>query len=411
MEQMDTENKNSLPGLREKRNEQKRKIIRDLYRLGTLSKPEICRLTNMTVPTITRIIEELIEEGWVVNQGQGPSIGGKRPYIFALNPDAAYIIGIDLGRELLKIAVFNLHKETIGSIQVFPSLLETEKNEVILRDLKIKIEKTLIDAKIPRAKIRVAGVSIPGLLDSSGNAFSYLSFNEGNVRQRLEKMLGIPVFIDNDSSVMAMAEHSFGAAKDAKDALCVSVNECIGLGMILNGHPYTGCKGMAGEFGHIRVSGKETLCYCGKTGCLETVASGRALVKAAADAIKKGQPTYIQAPEGVVTLDAIVEAATKDDIFAIDLLQRAGEKIGEGLATLIHLFNPELIVIGGKMTANNSILLPSIRRSIDRYTLTRLKNQCEIQTSTLGENACILGTLSLVMEHLHYGPSENVSLY
>ena len=394
MEQMDTENKNSLPGLREKRNEQKRQIIRDLYRLGALSKPEICRLTNMTVPTITRIIEELIEEGWVVNQGQGPSIGGKRPYIFALNPDAAYIIGIDLGRELLKIAVFNLHKETIGSIQVFPSLLETEKNEVILRDLKIKIEKTLIDAKIPRTKIRVAGVSIPGLLDSSGNAFSYLSFNEGNVRQRLEKMLG-----------------EFGAAKDAKDALCVSVNECIGLGMILNGHPYTGCKGMAGEFGHIRVSGKETLCYCGKTGCLETVASGRALVKAAADAIKKGQPTYIQAPEGVVTLDAIVEAATKDDIFAIDLLQRAGEKIGEGLATLIHLFNPELIVIGGKMTANNSILLPSIRRSIDRYTLTRLKNQCEIQTSTLGENACILGTLSLVMEHLHYGPSENVSLY
>lgn len=107
----------------------------------------------------------MIEEGWVVDRGQGASIGGKRPHIFSLNPDAAYIMGVDMGRELVKIAIFNLRKEVIGNIQVFPSILEIEQNnDIILKDLKKKIEKSLIDLKIPRSKIKVAGFSITWII-------------------------------------------------------------------------------------------------------------------------------------------------------------------------------------------------------------------------------------------------------
>lgn len=410
---MQAENKTSLPGLKEKRYQQKKNIIGDLYRMGELSKPEICRLTNMTTPTISRIIEELIAEGWVVDQGQGASIGGKRPHIFSLNPDAAYIMGVDLGREHLKIAIFNLRKEIIGDIQVFPSLLEThQNNDVLIRDLKTKIEKSLIDLKIPRSKIKVAGFSLPGLLDSDGNSFTYLTFEDTNIRKVLEEMLKIPVFIDNDSTIMAMAEHAFGAAQGASHALCVNINECIGLGMILNSRPYTGYKGMAGEFGHIRISGPEILCYCGKAGCLETIASGRAIVKAAQTAIDEGKATAIATlAQGKVKFADVIRAANQDDIFAIELLQKAGEKTGEALASLIHLFNPELIVIGGEITGANEIIISSVRQAIDKYTITRLKNQCEIKTSTLTDQSCILGTLSLVMEHLYYDSESSFSLY
>lgn len=409
---MQAENKTSLPGLKEKRYQQKKNIIGDLYRMGELSKPEICRLTNMTTPTISRIIDELIEEGWVVDQGQGASIGGKRPHIFSLNPDAAYIMGVDIGREHLKIAIFNLRKEVIGAIQVFPSVLETQDNDTILRDLKIKIEKSLIDLKIPRSKIKVAGFALPGLLDSDGNSFTYLNFEHTNIRNILQNMLNIPVFIDNDSTIMAMAEHAFGAAQDAAHALCVNINECIGLGMILNGRPYTGFKGMAGEFGHIRISGPELLCYCGKAGCLETIASGRAIVKAAECAIKEGKATAIStlARERVTFAD-VIHAANQDDIFAIELLQKAGEKVGEALSSLIHLFNPELIVLGGEITGANEIIISSVRQAIDKYTITRLKNHCEIKTSNLTDRSCILGTLSLVMEHLYYDSENSFSLY
>lgn len=409
---MQLENKTSLPGLKEKRYQQKKNIIGDLYRMEELSKPEICRLTNMTTPTISRIIDELIEEGWVVDQGQGPSIGGKRPHIFSLNPDAAYIMGVDIGRELLKIAIFNLRKEIIGSIQVFPSLLETQNNENILEDLQKRIDEALKNLSVPKSKIKVAGFSLPGLIDSDGNSFTYLSFENTTIKKVLEKMLEVPVFIDNDSIIMAMAEHAFGTAQGASHALCVNINECIGLGMILNSRPYTGYKGMAGEFGHIRISGPEVLCYCGKAGCLETIASGRAIVKVAQAAIAKGQATTISpSANGEITFTDIIHAANHDDIFAIGLLQKAGEKIGEALASLIHLFNPELIVIGGEITGANELIISSVRQSIDKYAITRLKNQCEIKTSALTDKSCILGTLSLVMEHLYYDSESNFSLY
>jgi len=410
---MPIEKNTSLPGLKEKRYQQKKDIIGDLYRRGELSKPEICRLTNMTTPTISKIIDELIKEGWVIDKGPGTSIGGKRPHIFSLNPDSAYIIGVDMGRELLKIAIFNLRKRVIGDIQIFPSLLEkTTNNNFILNDLQLKIEKSLIDLKIPRSKIKAAGFAFPGLLDNDGNSFTYLNFEDTNIRTRLERMLNIPIFLDNDSSIMAMAEHSLGAAKDAQHALCINVNECIGLGMILNSRPYNGYNGMAGEFGHIRTSNQEQLCYCGKTGCLETVASGRAIIKAAQAAIQNGKVTAISSSKkGHITFADIIKAANQDDIFAIELLQKAGGKIGEALASLIHLFNPELIVIGGEITAAHNIIIPSIQQAIDKHTITRLKNHCEIKISPLTDQACILGTLNLVMEHLYYDSDSSFSLY
>lgn len=410
---MQQTNKNSLPGLKEKRYQQKRDIIGFLYKMGELSKPEICRLTNMTTPTISRIIDELIEEGWVTDQGQGPSIGGKRPHIFSLNPDAAYIMGVDIGRESVKIAIFNLRKEIIGEIKVYPSVLENKDNEETLGDLEAKINRTLEVLQIPRSKIKVAGFALPGLIDSDGISYTYLTYENTSIQKVLQEMLGIPVFIDNDSMIMAMAEHSFGAAQEAAHALCISINECIGLGMILNSQPYSGCKGMAGEFGHIRISGLETPCYCGKMGCLETIASGRAIIRSAQKAIQNGVQTAIVTTSSgePVTLASIIKAAQQDDIFAIDLLQKAGEKIGEGISTLIHLFNPELLVVGGEIVNAGDLIVTPIQQTLNKYTLARLKNQCEIRLSTLHSEAAILGTLMVVMKHLYYDSDSEFSLY
>lgn len=411
---MQLTNKNSLPGLKEKRYQQKKDIISFLYKMGEMSKPEICRLTNMTTPTISRMIDELIEEGWVTDRGQGLSIGGKRPHIFSLNPDAAYIMGVDVGRIHLKIAIFNLRKEIIGEIKVYPSILEEGKtNEENLRYIREKIDLTLQELSIPFQKIKVAGFAIPGLIDSDGNAYTYFTYEDTNIKKVLEKILGMPVFIDNDSKIMALAEHTFGVAKGISNALCISVNECIGLGMILNSQPYTGYKGMAGEFGHIRISGLNGQCYCGKVGCLETVASGRAIVRVATEAIRNGVNTSIRSlaePQGI-SLATIIKAAKQDDIFAIDLLQQAGEKIGEGLSTLIHLFNPQVLVIGGEIADSGDLITAPIQQILNKYTLTRLKNQCEIKLSDLNSHSTIMGTLMVVMKNLYYDSDNNFSLY
>ena len=394
MNDSNTINKGFLPGLKEKRYSQKKTVIGFLYRMGELSKPEICRLTNLTTPTVSRMIDELIEEGWVIDRGCGTSIGGKRPHVFSLNPDAAYILGVDVGREYLRIAIFNLKNEPIEGILEFPSILEEQDDDATLAYIKERIDETIKQLKVDRAKIKMCGFALPGLIDREGNSYTYLTYERPGLKEILEKMLDMPVFVDNDSNVMAMAEHTFGVAKDINNVLCISVNECIGLGMILNSKLYRGGIGMAGEFGHIRISGLEAACHCGKIGCLETVASGRAIEKVAGK-----------------SLQAVIQSARKDDISAIELLHQAGEKLGEGIATMIHLFNPDMVVIGGEVAEAGDLLTVPVQQAMNKYALARMRNHCELVMSNLGSYSTILGTLMIVMEHL-YDETESVySLY
>lgn len=214
-------NKGSLPGLKEKRYLQKKAIIGFLYRMGELSKPEICRLTNVTTPTVSRMIEELMEEGWVIDRGCGNSIGGKRPHVFSLNPDAAYILGVDVGREFLRIAIFNLQNEPIEGILEYPSILEEQDDNATLKYIKERIDETIERLGVNRVKIKMCGVALPGLIDREGNTYTYLTYERPGVKAILEEMLAMPVFIDNDSNVMAMAEHTFGVAKGINNVLCI----------------------------------------------------------------------------------------------------------------------------------------------------------------------------------------------
>ncbi|MDR0765779.1 MAG: ROK family transcriptional regulator [Odoribacteraceae bacterium] len=401
--------KSTLPGLKEKRAQQKKDILAFFYKRGQLSKPEICRMTNMTAPTINRLIKELIEKRWVINDGQGFSVGGKRPHLFSLNPDAAHVLGVDIGRMQLKIALFNLHREVIGKIHVYPSILETATKKENLAYLGDKVRETIAALGVPAERVKVAGVALPGLVDKEGNSYTYLAGGEKNLKQELEQLLGMPVFVDNDASVLAIAEHSFGMARGYNNALCISVSECIGLGMILNGKPYSGAQGMAGEFGHIRLPGVDVPCYCGKTGCLESVASGRAIATAAREGVAKGIPTAIAARGNKtnITLGHVIKAALQDDLFAIELLQRAGEKIGEGIATLIHLFNPGLLVIGGEIADAGEHITAPILQTINKYSLNRLKARCEMRLSNLKTNTTIMGTLMLVMQDLYYDDNSD----
>ncbi|MEY8591187.1 ROK family transcriptional regulator [Butyricimonas hominis] len=394
MNDSNTINKGFLPGLKEKRYLQKKAIIGFLYKMGELSKPEICRLTNVTTPTVGKMIDELMEEGWVVDRGCGNSIGGKRPHVFSLNPDAAYILGVDIGREYLRIAIFNLQNEPIEGILEYPSILEGQDDDVTLKYIKERIDEVIEKLGVDRAKIKMCGVALPGLIDREGNTYTYLTYERPGLKDILEEMLEMPVFIDNDSNVMAMAEHTFGIAKNINNVLCISVNECIGLGMILNSKLYRGGIGMAGEFGHIRISGLDAPCHCGKIGCLETVSSGRAIEKVAGR-----------------SLQAVIDAAGKDDISAIEVLHQAGEKLGEGIAAMIHLFNPDMVVIGGEVTEAGDLLIVPVRQAVNKYALARMRNHCELVMSNLGGYSAILGTLMIVMEHL-YDDSESVySLY
>ncbi|MFP4469871.1 MAG: ROK family transcriptional regulator [Bacteroidales bacterium] len=378
---------------------QKKSILNFLYQKKSLSNPEICRLTNMSSPSIQKLLRELIAEGLVCEDGIGHSIGGRRPVLFGLETGARYVIGITIGQETTDMAVFNLRNDLIGEIRTLDMPLQNDA--AFIDEIRHFAATVFEDAGLNYEKVLGVGVAIPGLTDPAlGSSFSY--FNEGSesVRELFEARFCRPVFVDNDARVMALGELVFGSAKGKNHVLCLNIGSGIGMGVITNGRLYHGNSGFAGEFGHIRMEDDGDLCICGKRGCLETLASGKALEKLARQGISAGKLSAVQSMAGsldAITTAVIIRAAREGDQFSIDLLQQIGEYLGMGLSILIHIFNPEYIIIGGKLSRAGQFIIDPIQQTLNRYTILKIKNDTCITTSTLGDKAAVTGAMALVM--------------
>jgi predicted NBD/HSP70 family sugar kinase len=212
----------------------------------------------------------------------------------------------------------------------------------------------------------------------------------------------LQTYIDNDSSLIALAEHRFGIASTKQDVMVMNLGWGIGLGMIIEGELYRGHNGFAGEFSHIQLSEAGELCSCGKQGCLESAASMLVVAKKAIAGINQGrvsnlkhicQDNYEEAGE------AVMDAALSGDQFAIELLSDAGYKIGKALATLIHIMNPGTIVLSGRGAKVGRILLAPIQQAINKYCIPRLVTGTELLISEMGFEAQLTGAAILVMEN------------
>jgi N-acetylglucosamine repressor len=224
------------------------------------------------------------------------------------------------------------------------------------------------------------------------------------LKKLLESKLERPVYIENDAKARALAEYRFGLAYGKKDVLVLFLDWGIGLGMILDGKIYRGTTGFAGEFSHINMIENGQLCNCGKQGCLETVASGTALVKLAMKGLRARKSSILDniASQELNKIEPsiIVEAAHRGDQYAINILGEVGYNLGKGISILIQLFNPELIVLSGKMAEANHFLTTPIQQALNEYCMPQLLSKTSIKVSELGERAGILASVAIVMEHI-----------
>lgn len=396
-------NLDKLTNLGKKKYFQKKNILHFLYSKGNLSNPEICKLANMSSPSIHKLLNELMGEGLVREEGIGHSIGGRRPNIFGLNPDARYVVAISIGQKFSEVAIFNMKDEIQDGVHICDMPLENSPDFVDgLHRYCIRLFERLA---IDEAKVLGIGIGISGLTDpATGENFSWLNYSSKTVKELFEEKFARPVFVDNDARVMALAEYVFGSARDKNNVLCLNIGSGIGMGMILNGMVYHGNSGFAGEFGHIKVQEEGELCICGKRGCLETVASGAALVKRTIEEIGAGMtsklPAIVNGNLSEISSKMIVEAARQGDQLAIDLLAEIGEFLGKGLATLIHIFNPEAIILGGDLALAEQFIIDPIQQTLNKYTIYNLKKDTAIITSSLRGKAAVIGAMALVMNNI-----------
>ncbi|MCD6179096.1 MAG: ROK family transcriptional regulator [Bacteroidales bacterium] len=399
--QTDFRNKVSNTDLKKTR--QQSFIIEYLYKNGHSSNPELAKLLNVSSPTINKLLSELVNLGIVQELGHGVSIGGRRPNLYGINPNVKYIISIDIDCRMIKMGVFNLQNEAVSDIITYFDNVKNKKQ--VFEEIFKRLDDLLVRLDFKTSQYLGIGISLPGLIEAkTGETYSDLLIDGLSLEEAFNKRYKLPVFTENDSRIMAIGEQAFGAARNKENVLCINICDGIGMGMIVNGKIYEGKSGFAGELGHINVVEDGLLCTCGKKGCLETVASGTALIQYAQNGISSGKQSLIAEMVNnnidEIHVSTIIEALENGDAFAIELISQAGTYLGKGIAGLIHIFNPETIIIGGKVASAKHFLLDPIQQSLNKYTIHRIKQDTEIIVSSLEGKVKLLGAVAMVMNKL-----------
>jgi predicted NBD/HSP70 family sugar kinase len=381
----------------------RKNILRNLYFAGSLSCAELSGQINKSLPLTTKILSDLMIEGYVVEKGHAPSTGGRRPLQYSLRSDTMYIVSVAMDQFVTRIAILDMHNQYLKGIEKFE--LPLSRNPQALSQLTEKLEQVIDDSGISKDKIIGIGIGMPGFVDAiKGINYSFLEVPHGSVIEYIQTRLELPVYINNDSSLIALAELKFGAARSRKTAMVVNIGWGIGLGLVINGELYQGENGFAGEFSHIPLFLNGKLCKCGKRGCLETESSLLVVLDKAREGLQAGRQSMVKelpADHVEQSIETVVIAAGKGDQFMIELLSDAGYTIGRGVAVLIHLLNPEVIILSGRGASPGIIWQTPIQQALNEHCIPRLSASTSIEISKLGYNAEIIGAAALVMENYY----------
>ena len=371
----------------------KRLIITHIDLKGNTTITELSKELNTSVPKITSLVNELIEEGLLKDNGKFDSTGGRRASFYGLVAGACYFIGVDVKRFYINIGLLDFKKHLVVLKEKIPYKLENTPES--LKKLMDIIKAFIKEQTVAKDKILGIGINLSGRINNTtGYSYSYFHFHEEPLAAIIQKEIGIRTFLENDSRSMAYGEFCCGEINNARNVLFVNIDYGIGLGILIDGKLYYGKSGFSGEFGHIPFFDNEILCHCGKKGCLETEASGLSLIRKFKEKIEEGFTSSAMKKKkdiSEITLLDIIAAAKNEDMLCIEILAEIGEKIGKGIALLINIFNPELLILGGTLSETGDYLRLPIQSAVNKYSLSLVNNDTKLKTSNLGEKTGVLG--------------------
>jgi len=366
------------------------RVVDALRREGSASRADLMRITGLSRTTITSLLATLLERGMVIEseveaQRQGR---GRPPALLRLAPKAGAVLGVDFGHRHLRVAVADLSSTVLAERRAD---VDVDTAAELALDLATRmVTEVLEEAGLTIDRVVAAGMGLPGPIDRrTGRVRSSVilpAWSGLDAAEQLARRLGVPVDVDNDANLGALAEFTFGAARGLDDVIYVKVSSGIGAGIILGGRLHRGVTGNAGEIGHVEVRADGVVCRCGNRGCLETVASGSALLGVL-------RPVHGDA----LTLAGMLELAAAGDPGTLRVINDAGRAIGHALGDLCNSLNPGAIVVGGDLSAAGAPLLDGIREAVDRHAQPGAAEAVTVMRSVLGERAEVLGALTLVI--------------
>jgi predicted NBD/HSP70 family sugar kinase len=370
-------------------------ILKVIWCEQRVSRAEIARKLAVSRSTVSDAVSTLLETGLVREAGDGPSSGGRRPILLEFQDDACVILGVDLGATHVAVALTDLRGRVLAfQDRAHPVRTDPEGTRSVMMEL---CEECLRDAQRPLVGI---GVSMPAPVDPADPSHvSRLVLPAWEGRTGFEPLgarFGVPILVDNDANLGALAERWWGAGMGKDDFTYVKISTGIGAGHMMNGAIYRGSSGFAGEIGHIAVVPDGEPCICGNRGCLGTVVGSQALV-ARAEVLRSQYPDSVLS-NGGLTIDAVEDAALRGDALGLQVVREAADYLGLAIAEVLNLMNPSSIIVGGNLARLGEVLLVPLREAVLPRTLVSSVAASEIRTSELGPRSVAIGAATLVLE-------------
>ncbi len=362
-------------------------LVAALTHNGSLTQAELSRLTGLSTATVSNIIKRMSASGLVHLTPITSS--GRRAFAVNLVDSGEAAVGIDFGRRHLRVVVANLSYEVLAESTA--PLSEAYSAETGMAAAYSMVQDLLEQAGRTFNDLTGVGVGIPGPLDSrTGRAVGGTIHPEWvgvAVREDMEALFGVPVYVDNDCNLGALAEVTWGDYRTTENLAFVKIGTGIGSGLVINGQPFRGKIGVTGEIGHTTLDDQGSVCRCGNRGCLETVASTKIML----DLLSGHSPA-------VLTTEDIVRLASNGDAATLRVIDDTGQAVGRALGTLANLINPEVIVVGGPLSALGEVLVAPVRRGLIRYAIPVVGESTTVAPTSLGDRAEALGAATLVIQ-------------
>jgi predicted NBD/HSP70 family sugar kinase len=375
-----------------------RSVVLDLIReTDSISRPELARRSGLTKPTVAAIVDELIRADVVRELGytESAGAGGRPARLLELNADAAAYLGVEFGVEETLIAIAD-GRGAIRSVVTSPTIKNPDRAIAALPEL---VGGALKASRLPRARLQAVGACVPGLVDQTSGQCKLapnLGWKEVPLRSQLERTLRRPVVVTNITQTAAIAEGRLGAARGVQAFIWLYLGSGVGSGIVLKGRPFTGTRGFAGEIGHCRISDKDVSCGCGKSGHLESFASKNAVIEAARRAAREHPTSRLAQMEPIRELAPLFDAAREGDRAANAVLARLGDDVAKGVAYLVNVVDPQMIVLGGSVGTAGPVLVEHVSRALTRHAL--FPEAVRVVHSSLGDRAALIGSVLLAMQ-------------
>ena len=384
----------------------KKQVIDIVRTRDRVFKAEIARELGLSIPTVMKISDGFIQKGLIRECGKGESTGGKPPQLLEFVPGARCSVGVDIGKTTTTILLMDLQANIIVK-QSVPTGDVRDPNLFLERVMKL-IEEVIDAAKLPPGRLLGIGVGAAGLIDSeNGEVLFSPDFGWENIRvaEILSKRFSMKVMLENSTRAKAMGEKWFGAAAEADDFICLNLGYGIAAALMIDGELYCGHSGTSGEFGHVTMERDGPECDCGNRGCLEALASGNAVAKSMQRVLREGGESsalsYAERPEiEAVDAKAVYSAAKAGDRAAAEIVEKALEYIGIGLAGIVNLFDPELVVLSGGIVKNGRMVRETITRYMNKHRMKHAGRHVRIVESVLGDGGTAIGAATLLVKRL-----------